>query len=202
MTRIQSVHDETGDKMVTTRKPTTAKASGARPVAKAAPVTTEAPAPETIESASSPDSFDTLLETTGQPSAEQTRIAELEAQLAALQESQEEARAYSTLPADLDPNSDTITFPVVEDGFTAFDRVWYRGQEFEITKDSEAYRETEDRFGRSWLEILDDHEAQYKRYGKIRIQRGYFRGRPNEKFTDVVAQEDAKRGRQAPKVII
>jgi hypothetical protein len=44
---------------------------------------------------------------------------------------------------------------ILQDGFTAFGIVWYKGQEIEINK--EAYEQTKDREGRSWLEdtVLD-----------------------------------------------
>lgn len=67
-----------------------------------------------------------------------------------------------------------ILIHVREDGFTANGRVWYRGQELLFEAGSEAYRDTQDRHGRSWLALSDND--QIRTYGQVMFGLGPWPG--------------------------
>ncbi len=104
-------------------------------------------------------------------------------------------------------DGDAILVHVLEDGFTACGVVWYRGQEIRFVKGGEAYEQTLNRDGESWLD-LDDYE-QYERYGKKMFGIGNW---PGKKWGDVsgltdeaeiaqarqAAQREARRKAAAP----
>lgn len=52
--------------------------------------------------------------------------------------------------------ADTILIHFVRDGVTAFGTVWYAGQEVEIARDSDAFKQTIDRSGDSWLDKSEE----------------------------------------------
>lgn len=58
-----------------------------------------------------------------------------------------------------------ILIHVREDGFTANGRVWYRGQELLFVVGDEAYKDTQDRHGRSWLSLTDNDQMRI--YGQV-----------------------------------
>lgn len=62
----------------------------------------------------------------------------------------------------------------LEDGFTAFSQVWYRGQEVEIT--SELRASTIDRAGNTWID-MDDTE-QFERFERVMFRKGPWPGKP------------------------
>lgn len=95
-----------------------------------------------------------------------------------------------------------ILFHVVRDGVTAFGDVWYRGQEIEIEVGTAAYRRTLDKNGKSWLDIVNDEEAQYIRWGERRFGPGEFRPRPGERFEDALVSVDQRRKRTVPVVAV
>ena len=64
-------------------------------------------------------------------------------------------------------SGDVILLHIVEDGFTAQGAVWMRGQELEFKKDTPEYRDTLDRNGKSWLDLLGDDAAQMEMFGKV-----------------------------------
>lgn len=121
---------------------------------------------------------------------EQIRIEELEMKLA-----QRNAAVLENAPEQfetIEDGTDVIVFHVVQDGFTAFGRVWLRGQELRLTP--KHYEETKDRHGVSWVDtLLNDQNAQYDRWGTVYIAPGPFRARPGEVFNDEVAREDERR---------
>jgi len=68
---------------------------------------------------------------------------------------------------------EVILIHVLKDGFTAQGRVWYRGQE--ISFGPEAYKDTQDRLGQSWLS--EDEEEQFEKRGDIYFRRGPWPGK-------------------------
>ncbi len=79
-----------------------------------------------------------------------------------------------------------ILLHFLEDGFTAWGQVWYRGQEVEIGRDSPAFRDTVDRRGFSWLSMLGDDFAQIERYGRVFFRPGPW---PGKKYSDATTFE-------------
>ena len=66
-----------------------------------------------------------------------------------------------------------ILIHILKDGFTAQGRVWYRGQE--ISFGPEAYKDTLDRFGRSWLS--ETEEEQFENRGDVFFRKGPWPGK-------------------------
>lgn len=157
--------------------------------------------------------------------AEDVRIRELKAALAAplpkfdevpttgltpkqreIQELEDQLAKRNATIAEMAPvqyatptgSGETILVHVVQDGFIALGEVWFRGQEMEFEVGSQAYLQTFDLTGKSWLDLAGDLQAQYKRWGKQYLGVGPFIGRPDEKFDDEVAQADSRRGRAVP----
>jgi len=122
---------------------------------------------------------------------EQKRIRDLEHRLAVAQ-----TRKLDSAAEELDElqEGEGVLIHIVEDGFTAQGRVWYRGQEIEFVKGSRAYNQTFGRDGHSWLEL--DDAAQYDRFGKIYFRRGPWPGKPWP--ADASGQAEAQRARRAP----
>jgi hypothetical protein len=86
-----------------------------------------------------------------------------------------------------DESSETILFHFVEDGLTALNKMWYRGEELEfiITRDADgkptgspAYLATLDRDGHSWVHMYDNANEQWKRFGKTLMAPGPWPGNP------------------------
>jgi len=173
------------------------------------------------------------------PTPDQIRIKELEAMLAApapvtveevqLTPDQLRIRELEDLLAkknskDLDvapevfapePTGDSIVLHFVNDGFVACGRSWYRGQELEFEIGGKAYEQQKDRDGNSWLDIVDDMDAQYARFGQQMFAPGPWRGhgyeeeplpddlQPNEienykAALKAATNAERKRGRKAP----
>lgn len=106
----------------------------------------------------------------------QRQIQELRDKLAQRQ-AEEIAAAAPSYEDELDPNADKILIHIVEDGITIQGEVWYRGQEIEFTVGSKAHQQTLNKYGKSWLDMADDEEAQYNRWGKLYFKAGPWRGR-------------------------
>jgi len=111
-----------------------------------------------------------------QLSPEQRRIRELEDQLA--QERGRKDPEPELVVPEHPGAAGNILIHFLEDGFTALGKVWYRGQELEFEPDSQAYRDTCDRTGRSWLELRGNDFAQVKRWGKVMFRPGPWPGEP------------------------
>lgn len=107
---------------------------------------------------------------------EQQRIRELEDRLARKVAAEREAAGpqYEEYVED----GEKILIHFLEDGFTFSGVMWYRGQECEFVVGSKAYEQQKDRNGNSWLDLRDDVEGQYARYGKQYFASGPWRGRP------------------------
>lgn len=125
-----------------------------------------------------------------QLSPEQRRIRELEDTLAKERGRKDVEPAAEQLAADVAAGALTIHF--LEDGLTVFGKVFVRGEQRLI--DDQAYAETRDRNGNSWLDVIDDDQAQITRWGKVMFRRGPW---PGKKFTDALEYEPLK-GATAP----
>lgn len=75
-------------------------------------------------------------------------------------------------------STEAIVIHFLEDGFTALGNVWYRGQELEFAPGCQAYRDTLDRNGRTWLDLRGDEMAQIDRWGKVMFRVGPWPGKP------------------------
>lgn len=106
---------------------------------------------------------------------DQLRIRDLEDQLAKAQGNKDVEPTYEE-PAN--PGSEeNILIHFLEDGFTALGQVWFKGQEIEFTPGSQAYEDTKDRNGKTWLDLRNDEFAQVDRYGKIMFRSGPWPGK-------------------------
>lgn len=103
---------------------------------------------------------------------EQRRIRDLENQLALERGRKDPEQEYE----QADATGETILIHFVADGFTALGQVWCRGQELEFTVGSGAYRDTCDRFGRSWLELRDNPAVQENKWGEVKFRSGPWPG--------------------------
>src|SRR3954453_22291669 len=92
---------------------------------------------------------------------EQRRIRDLENQLALERGKKDVEPELETVTAD---NAETIVIHFLEDGLTSLGKVWPRGQELEFVRGGQAYRDTCDRQGRSWVELRDNEFAQVERF--------------------------------------
>ncbi len=121
---------------------------------------------------------------------------------------------------DVTPNDENIVIHFLEDGLTALGKVWYRGDELEFAPGSQAYKDTCDRNGRSWLELRNNEFAQVDRWGKIMFRNGPWPGKtyadgtfeamrsdrdPNVSIKpptadEIAAAEKARARRAAPKL--
>jgi hypothetical protein len=122
---------------------------------------------------------------------EEKMIRDLEDQLA-------KKKAANITTAFEEASGDYVHIHFIRDGFTACGEVWYRGQEIKFDKAGEAYANTLDRNGDSWLDLADNTGGQYARWGEEYFRSGPFIGRKGEVFDDAIAQADKRRGTAAP----
>ncbi len=108
------------------------------------------------------------------------RIRDLEDRLAKELGKKDPAPVFETA----DTAKDNIVIHFLEDGFTALGHVWFRGQELEFNRNSGAYADTCDRYGRSWLDLVDDEFGQAERWGKVMFRRGPW---PGKSYADAAA---------------
>ena len=92
---------------------------------------------------------------------------------------------------------DKILIHFLDDGFTALGVIWCRGQEIEFVIDSPAYEDTKDRYGKSWLDLVDNHSEQIRRFGRVMFSRGES---PYPCKDASAVLEDRKRGRKPPRI--
>lgn len=119
---------------------------------------------------------------------DQKRIRELEHKLAL----QETAKLDHQVDEEIVAEGQSVVIHIVHDGFSAQGRIWYRGQELEF--DSRTVQETRDRFGWSWLSLMDDEQAQYAYYGRLWFKRGPW---PGAAWDDEAAAAAEKARRRA-----
>lgn len=110
---------------------------------------------------------------------QQLRIQELETQLAMLAGKKDVEPEVE--PLALPGAEGNIVIHFLEDGFTALGNVWYRGQELEFEPGSQAYKDTFNRRGQSWLDLRNDEFAQVERWGRIVFRNGPW---PGKGYTD------------------
>ncbi len=108
----------------------------------------------------------------------QIKIRELEDALA-VKQAEEERALENAAPvyAHVPDGAETILLHFLNDGLIACGQTWYRGQELEFEVGGRAHKEQFDRNGGSWLDLLDDIDAQYRRWGQQMIARGPWRGK-------------------------
>lgn len=168
--------------------------------------------------ADAPDNFEDLIADESEPelTADQKRIKELEAALAAQDEAEAEAaeltedqkrileleamlaERQSAPASDLQyapatAGGETVIFHFREDGLILFGNVWLRGQEVEVVVGSPQYKDIE-----HIIAILDDEDAQNEKWGRRMVSRGTFKPRKGERFDDEVARADLRRNRRIP----
>jgi hypothetical protein len=146
----------------------------------------------------------------GKPETELTedekKIRDLEDRLAKKRAAEMEAAPLQYAePA----KGETLLIHFLEDGMTFSGQVWYRGQEVEFEVGGKAWEQQKDRNGKSWLDMVDDIDAQFARYGKQMFARGPWRGKPWGDFSHIsnpeeraeaeaAALAEARRNRAAP----
>lgn len=97
---------------------------------------------------------------------------------------------------------DVVTINFVEDGLAAFGKVWRRGEELSVKRDTPEWEATCDRDGNSWMDLTD--QQQFSRWGEVRFREGLWAGRPLTAIDDPAlsdedraALEQAERERNA-----
>lgn len=124
-------------------------------------------------------------------SPEQREIRMLRDQLAKKQARDLDTMLDEEIVAETD---DTILIHFLGDRVTALGRQWYRGQEIEFDVDGQAYKDTQDRYGFSWLSLSE--MDQIERWGDVQFRRGPW---PGKKYEDSEAEAaERKRRRSAP----
>jgi hypothetical protein len=106
-------------------------------------------------------------------SADQLRIRELEHRLALAEGKKDVVGELETAA----PGPDNIVIHFLEDGLTALGQIWMRGQELEFARGGQAYQDTKDRNGWSWLSLVDDEFGQVSKWGRIMFRRGPWPGK-------------------------
>lgn len=104
---------------------------------------------------------------------EQLRIRDLENQLALERGTKDPEPELDSAPTGAAGN---ILIHFVADGHTALGKVWVRGQEIEFARDSQAYHDTCDRNGRSWVDLRDNPAAQEARWREVKFRSGPWPG--------------------------
>lgn len=156
----------------------------------------ETPDPRIAELEAKIAKFEALLATQSEPkqsarpvpeselSPEQRRIRDLEDQLA-----RREGKNDS-MEERFEDAEGGIVIHFIADGFTSNYRNFYKGQE--VTFGPEAYEETVDRLGRSWLDLSE--EEQWDRFGEVKFRKGPWPGRrqyAEESLKNVSIEEQA-----------
>jgi hypothetical protein len=132
--------------------------------------------------------------------------------------------ATSATPAARKPRiaKDKVLIHFVEDGVTAFGYVWTAGQELELDRNSEEFKQTQDANGTSWMDMTEKEQVNSK--GSVKWRKGpssipnpiiNFEQHPNEhidfygvssggvsyltlKNKEAAAQKEIERGRGLP----
>lgn len=135
------------------------------------------------------------------------QLAQQQALLAKLTGHVEPVRQAQPEPVD---EGGTIRIHFLEDGFTALNKVFYRGDELEFEPGSQAYLDTCDRNGKSWLEYRNDEFGQVDRWGRIMFRSGPWPGKTyaaaswetlrNEKGEGMIAPPSAEQLARAEKL--
>lgn len=108
--------------------------------------------------------------------------------------------AENAAPQYAEPaKGETILIHFLADGFTFSGYTWYRGQEVEFEIGGKAYEQQKDRNGKSWLDLIDDIDGQYDRWGQQMFARGPWRGKPWGDFDHITDPEERKEAEAAAK---
>ncbi len=107
------------------------------------------------------------------PTPEQIEIKRLRDRLA----QSEGRKEHEPEIEDISASDENIVIHFLEDGLTALGKVWYRGDELEFAPNSQAYKDTCDRNGRSWLSLRSDEFGQVDRWGKVMFRNGPWPGK-------------------------
>jgi hypothetical protein len=91
-----------------------------------------------------------------------------------------------------------ILIHVLEDGFTALGKVWYRGEELEFEPGGRAYKDTFNKRGQTWLDLRNDEFGQAERWGKIMFRNGPWPGKSYADGTYEVLRSIAETGHVPP----
>ena len=83
----------------------------------------------------------------------------------------------------------SVLMHFVEDGFTAFGQVWYRGQELDIPVD--------DPRAQGWLSAVSDDAEQMRRWGRVYFRPGPW---PGAAWSDELDEKEKARNRKVPPV--
>jgi hypothetical protein len=110
-----------------------------------------------------------------QLSPEQMEIKRLRDQLAREKGRKDEEPVVDVIAKPGDEGNILIHF--LEDGLTVLGRVMYRGEELEFDTASQAYRDTFNRFGETWLELRNNEFGQVDRWGRIMFRNGPWPGK-------------------------
>lgn len=107
----------------------------------------------------------------------QLRIKDLEQQLA--EKNNAAIEQAESAPVEYAPaaTGETILLHFLQDGLIVCGQTWYRGQELEFEKGSPAHEQQLNKAGKSWLDLLDDIDGQYERWGTQYIASGPWRGK-------------------------
>jgi hypothetical protein len=181
------------------------------------PVKVEDPETETVEETPEQARIRELRATLARPATykapvnkkltpEQEEIRDLEDQVARKLSAEEENAPVEFAAAT---GENTVLIHVVNDGFMAQGVTWYRGQEIEFDVEGEAYQQTLNKHGESWLDLRDDIDGQYDKYGTQYFAAGPWRGRKwgdtslatndeERKALELAAKAEMKRRRAAP----
>jgi hypothetical protein len=98
------------------------------------------------------------------------------------------------------PKGDSLLIHFLEDGFTFSGLLWFRGQEVEFEIGGKAYEQQKDRNGNSWLDLVDDIDGQYSKYGKQMFARGPWRGKAWGDFSHITDPEERAEAEKAAKI--
>lgn len=122
-------------------------------------------------------------------SPEQLRIRQLEDQLA-----RKSAKSLETAPDEeiVATSGNQVVIHFLSDRCTALGRQWYRGQQIAFDLDGQAYKDTKDRNGHSWLS--DTEDDQITKFGEVRWRRGPW---PGKDYADSESAEKEKRRKMA-----
>jgi hypothetical protein len=139
--------------------------------------------------------------------AEQRQIRQLEDAVARRKaEALSQAEQSYVEPSD---DAEVIHIHFLQTGLLVNGATTYRGQEMKFEVGGLAHRQTMDRNGNSFLDLVDDIDGQWDRYGKQYFARGPWRGRkwddvstitdPQARLdAEAAARAEARRGFAAP----